>query len=86
MKRKFKYGQWAVTMERKNAGLSWVDNEPLEDYVSIDVTGNWRATQGMLYDKNRNCCAYDEPEILPVGLKKLIYKRAMQMLLKEITK
>ena len=52
----------------------------LEDYVSIDVTGNWRATQGILYDKHRTCCAYDEPELLPKGLKNLIYKRAMKML------
>ena len=83
MKGKFKYGQWVVTMERKNAGLSWVDGKPTEDYISIDVTGNWRATQGILYDKHRDCCAYDYPELLPNGLKKLIYQRAMQMLLKE---
>lgn len=80
MERNFKYGQWNVSMERKNAGNSWVDGEPLEDHVSIDVVGNWRATQGMLYDKNRTCCAYDEPELLPAGLKKLIYKRAMNLL------
>ena len=80
MKKKFKYGQWIVTIERRNAGLSWVDGKPTEDYISIDVTGNWRATQGILYDKHRSCCAYDEPELLPVGLKKRIYNVAMKML------
>ena len=80
MSTKFTYGQWTVTMERKNAGLSCIDGSPLKDYISIDVTGNWRATQGILYDKHRTCCAYDEPELLPKGLKNLIYKRAMKML------
>ena len=80
MKKEFTYGQWSVTLERKNAGLSWVDSKPTEDYVSIDVVGNWRATQGILYDKHRSCCAYDEPELLPRGLKELIYKRAMKIL------
>ena len=75
MKKKFYYGQWTVILKRKNAGLSWVDGTPTEDYVSIDVVGNWRATQGMLYDKHRTNCAYDEPELLPNGLKKLIYNR-----------
>ena len=84
MIKEFNYGQWTVTMKRKNAGLSWVDSTPMEDYISIDVVGNWRATHGMLYDKNRECCAYDEPELLPRGLKQLIYKRAMQMLQKEV--
>lgn len=84
MKRHFKYGQWEVSLERKNAGLSWVDHTPTEDYISIDVVGNWRATQGMLYDKHRSNCAYDEPELLPKGLKQRIYKVAKAMLEKEV--
>lgn len=84
MEREFNYGQWTVTLKRKNAGLSWVDGKPLEDHISIDVVGNWRVTQGILYDKHRNCCAYDEPELLPKGLKKRIYETAMKMLEKEV--
>lgn len=84
MAKQFNYGQWTVTLKRKNAGLSWVDHTPTEDYISIDVVGNWRATQGMLYDKYRENCAYDEPELLPKGLKQRIYKVAKKMLEKEV--
>lgn len=84
MQRQFKYGQWEVTLKRGNAGLSWVDRTPLEDHISINVVGNWRATQGMLYDKHRENCAYDEPELLPKGLKQRIYKVAKAMLEKEV--
>lgn len=80
MEKTFNYGQWFVTLKKGNAGTSWIDGSPLEDHVSIDVVGNWRATQGILYDRHRKNCAYDEPELLPKGLKKRIYEKAKKML------
>ena len=67
-KREFKYGQWVVTIELKE------DFDKVNDYYcTVDCTGNWRATQGILYDYNRPCVAFNEPELLPTGLKSRIH-------------
>lgn len=76
----FKYGQWVVELQRKASGISWVTGEVKSDYVTIDVTGKWVATDGILYNNTRPCCVYDRPEILPKGLKDRIYKKAMKLL------
>lgn len=71
----FKYGQWDVTIEVKE-GFDKIDPA----FCSVDCTGNWNSTQGIMYDYYRECVAYNEPEMLPVGLKKKIHARCRKLL------
>lgn len=70
----FGYGQWSVLIMVKDFGGD------LDPCCSINCTGNWYSTQGMLYSITDTVCAYNEPEILPKGLKALINKRAHKLL------
>ena len=77
----FRYGQWFVIIEMRDYDHVIIGS-PSSDtpYCAIDVIGNWVSTQGILYDYWRECCAYNEPRMLPDGLKKRIYNRAMKLL------
>ena len=77
----FNYGQWTVTIWlRDYENVIFGSPASDEPYCAIDCTGTWRSTQGILYDKWRDCCAYDDPYILPTGLRKRVYKRAMKLI------
>ena len=72
----FGYGQWEVLIMVKD-----FDGED-EPMCSINCTGTWYSTQGICYGVNEPICAYNEPEILPKGLKRLINKKAHNLLVK----
>lgn len=77
----FNYGQWTVTIQLRDYEHV-IFGSPASDtpYCSIDCTGTWVSEQGILYDFWRDCCAYNNPEILPKGLKERIFKRAHKLI------
>lgn len=81
-----KYGQWDVEFKIKNAGNSWVDGKPMNDYISFEIVGNWRCDSGIFYNidktssfSNPQVIGYNDPELLPRGLKERILKRCLRI-------
>ena len=80
-KRQFKYGQWTVTIELRDYEDYYNGKGLATDvYCVIDCTGNWIATQGILYDYWRDCCAFDNPYCLSPKLRRIILEKARKLI------
>ena len=73
--RNFKYGQWDVTLEL----IDVYDDEDQDVFVRIDCTGNWRATQGSIWESDLQP-RYNEPELLTRKLKDIIKAKSVRMI------
>lgn len=77
MIRKFKYGQWIVTIELHDE--YWGDYSSLPElYCKIECVGTWYSTVGSIWD-TWTCGKYEDPYRLPDKLKDIITKKCRRM-------
>ena len=79
---KLSYGQWECEFEIKNFGNSWVTGKPLNECVVVQICGNWCCDTAIYYNNGGQEIGYNNPELLPKGLKSRILKKCKSILRK----